>query len=160
MYLSRIKYAGKKRQAFEEPLHSRIFAGAFAAAVPKHKKNMPSLRQLFLAHVAQTSAFPLALEIERAEGMYLYDSSGKAYLDLIAGIGVSSLGHRHPNVIKAIHEQTQRYLHTMVYGEFVLAPQVQLAELLSAHLPDPLDSVYFVNSGTEAVAKAIRHKIV
>lgn len=135
-----------------------------AASLPKHllrlctkyKKNMPSLRQLFLAHVAQTSAFPLALEIERAEGMYLYDPSGKAYLDLIAGIGVSSLGHRHPNVIKAIHEQTERYLHTMVYGEFVLAPQVQLAELLSAHLPDPLDSVYFVNSGTEATEGAMK----
>ncbi len=117
---------------------------------------MPSLRQLFLQHVAQTSAFPLALEIERAEGMYLYDTAGKSYLDLIAGIGVSSLGHRHPAVVAAVQAQLDRYLHTLVYGEFVLAPQVQLAQLLADHLPAPLDSVYFVNSGTEATEGAMK----
>lgn len=117
---------------------------------------MPGLRQLFLAHVAQTSAFPLALEIERAEGMYLYDTEGKAYLDLIAGIGVSSLGHRHPRVVEAIRRQTDAYLHTMVYGEFVLAPQVQLATLMSACLPAGLSSVYFVNSGAEATEGAMK----
>ncbi|HKK77984.1 MAG TPA: aminotransferase class III-fold pyridoxal phosphate-dependent enzyme, partial [Phaeodactylibacter sp.] len=109
-----------------------------------------NLRQLFLQHLAQTSAFPLALEIERAEGMHLHDVEGKAYLDLIAGIGVSSLGHRHPAVVQAVKDQLDRYLHTLVYGEFILAPQVRLAELLAQNLPDPLDSVYFVNSGTEA----------
>lgn len=115
-----------------------------------------NLRTLFLQHVAQTSDAPLALEIERAEGMYLYDTSGKAYLDLIAGIGVSSLGHRHPNVIEAIKNQVDKYLHTMVYGEFILSPQVQLAQLLTDHLPPQLNSVYFTNSGTEATEGAMK----
>ncbi len=113
-------------------------------------------RALFLQHVAQTSPFPMGLEIERAEGLYLYDRSGKAYLDLIAGIGVSSLGHRHPAVIKAVQAQLDRYLHTLVYGEFVLSPQVQLASLLAKHLPEQLDSVYFVNSGAEATEGAMK----
>lgn len=117
---------------------------------------MPNMRQLFLKNLAQTSAFPLMLEIDRAEGMYLYDAEGKAYLDLIAGIGVSSLGHRHPKVVAAAKAQLDRYLHTMVYGEYVLAPQVQLAKLMTDHLPDPLDSVYFVNSGTEATEGAMK----
>ncbi len=117
---------------------------------------MPSLRQQFLQHVAQTSAFPLGLEIERAEGLYLYDTSGKAYLDLIAGISVSSLGHRHPAVVAAVKAQLDRYMHTLVYGEFILSPQVQLASLLAEQLPDPLDSVYFVNSGTEAAEGAMK----
>jgi len=113
-------------------------------------------RQLFLQHLAQTSDMPLLLEIERAEGMYLFDTNGKAYLDLIAGIGVSSLGHRHPNVVNAVKAQLDKFLHTMVYGEFVLSPQVQLASLLAKNLPDPLDSVYFVNSGTEATEGAMK----
>lgn len=117
---------------------------------------MPNLRQLFLAHVAQTSDFPLGLEIESSEGMYLYDREGKAYLDLIAGIGVSSLGHRHPAIVDAVKKQVDRYLHTIVYGEFILSPQVQLASLLAEHLPAPLDSVYFVNSGTEATEGAMK----
>jgi len=115
-----------------------------------------NLRQLFLQHVAQTSDAPLALEIERAEGMYLYDTSGNAYLDLIAGIGVSSLGHRHPNVIEAVKNQLDKYLHTMVYGEFILSPQVQLATLLAENLPSQLNSVYFTNSGTEATEGAMK----
>ena len=117
---------------------------------------MPNLRQLFLSHVAQTSDFPLGLEIASSEGMYLYDQDGKAYLDLIAGIGVSSLGHRHPAVVEAAKAQLDKYLHTIVYGEFVLSPQVQLAALMAEHLPAPLDSVYFVNSGTEATEGAMK----
>jgi acetylornithine/succinyldiaminopimelate/putrescine aminotransferase len=117
---------------------------------------MPNLRQLFLAHVAQTSDFPLGLEIDYASGVYLYDVAGKAYLDLIAGIGVSSLGHRHPRVVQAAKDQLDRYLHTIVYGEFILAPQVQLATLLASQLPAPLDSVFFVNSGTEAAEGAMK----
>lgn len=113
-------------------------------------------RQVFLQHVAQTSDAPLMLEIERAEGMYLYDPQGKSYLDLIAGIGVSGLGHRHPKVVAAAKKQLDSYLHTLVYGEFVLAPQVQLAELLTQQLPATLDSVYFVNSGTEATEGAMK----
>ena len=117
---------------------------------------MANLRQIFLNHVAQTSESPLLLEIDRAEGIYLYDNNNKAYIDLIAGIGVSSLGHCHPRVINATKKQLDKYLHTMVYGEFVLAPQVKLAELLCQQLPDLLDSVYFVNSGSEAVEGAMK----
>lgn len=117
---------------------------------------MITQRQLFLNHVAQTSDAPLALEIERAEGVYLYDKEGKAYIDLIAGISVSSLGHSHPQIIEAIHKQTNQYLHTLVYGEFILSPQVQLANLLQEHLPDSLDCTYFVNSGTEATEGALK----
>lgn len=115
-----------------------------------------NLRQFFLQHVAQTSDAPLSLEIVQAEGMYLFDNQGKSYLDLIAGIGVSSLGHRHPRVVEGIKNQLDKYLHTMVYGEFILSPQVQLARLLAENLPDPLDSVYFVNSGTEATEGAMK----
>jgi acetylornithine/succinyldiaminopimelate/putrescine aminotransferase len=117
---------------------------------------MPSLRQRFLQHVAQTSDIPMMLEIEQAEGSFLFDRSGKKYLDLIAGISVSVLGHRHPAVVKAVKTQADRYLHTLVYGEYVLSPQVQLAELLARHLPSPLDSVYFVNSGSEATEGAMK----
>ena len=96
------------------------------------------------------------MEIEKAKGVYLYDTKGKKYIDLIAGISVSNLGHSHPNVTAAIKDQTDKYLHTLVYGEFVLSPQVKLAELLVRHLPDSLDSVYFVNSGTEATEGALK----
>lgn len=113
-------------------------------------------RQLFLQHLAQTSPFPLALEIEYAEGLYLYDTSGRTYIDLIAGIGVSVLGHRPPQVAAAIKSQLDRYWHTMVYGEYVLAPQVQLATRLASHLPPALSSVYFVNSGSEATEGAMK----
>lgn len=106
--------------------------------------------------MAQTSAFPLMLEIERGEGVFLYDKDGKAYIDLIAGIGVSSLGHRHPNVVAAIKAQADKYLHTMVYGEYVLGPQVTLAQRLSDNLPASLNSVYFVNSGAEATEGAMK----
>ncbi len=117
---------------------------------------MPNLRQVFLSHLAQTSEFPMLLEIERGEGIYLYDPQGKAYIDLIAGIGVSALGHCHPAVVAAIREQSERYLHTMVYGEYLLSPQVNLAKALTELLPDSLDSVYLVNSGTEATEGAMK----
>ena len=117
---------------------------------------MISQRQLFLNHVAQTSDAPLMLEIERAKGCYLYDTEGVPYLDLIAGISVSVLGHRHKKVQKAVEKQVKRYWHTLVYGEFVLSPQVKLATLLTKHLPTHLDSVYFTNSGTEATEGAMK----
>ncbi len=117
---------------------------------------MATPRQLFLRHLAQTSPAPLSLEIERAEGVYLYDRNGKAYLDVIAGISVSSLGHRHPKVIAAIQKQLDKYLHTMVYGEYILDPQVQLAQRLAEVLPDALNSTYFVNSGAEATEGAMK----
>lgn len=117
---------------------------------------MLTLRQLFLANNAQTTHFPLLLEFERAEGVYLYDTEGKPYIDLIAGIGVSNTGHGHPCVINAIKQQLDKYLHLMVYGEYVQTPQVKLAEKLVSLLPDNLQSVYFVNSGAEAVEGALK----
>lgn len=115
-----------------------------------------NLRQLFLQHVAQTSSAPLALEIVKAEGCELIDTSGKRYIDLIGGISVANVGHRHPKVIEAIKKQTDDYLHVMVYGEFVQSPQVQYANLLTQHLPSSLNSVYFTNSGAEAVEGAMK----
>ena len=117
---------------------------------------MSSIRQQFLSHLAQTSEFPLMLEVERAEGMYLYDPEGKAYLDLIAGIGVSCLGHRHPKVVEAVKVQADQYMHTLVYGEYLLAPQVKLATRLAEYLPGHIDSTYFVNSGAEATEGAMK----
>lgn len=117
---------------------------------------MITQRQLFLNHVAQTSDAPLMLEVKRAEGVYLYDEEDKPHLDLIAGISVSNLGHNHPAIVQAIQEQAGKYLHTLVYGEFVLSPQVQLAELLQAQLPDNLNCTYFVNSGAEATEGAMK----
>ena len=124
-----------------------------------------SHRQHFFDHVAQTSDYPLALEIERAEGVYMYGSDGKKYLDLISGIGVSNVGHRHPEVLKAIYEQLDKHMHLLVYGEFVQSSQVRLAKALSETLniesgnPSPfglIDNVYFTNSGTEAVEGAMK----
>lgn len=117
---------------------------------------MPSERQLFLHHVAQTSDFPLSLEIEKAKGLYLYDKSGKKYLDLISGISVSNLGHCHPEMVAAVKSQVEKYAHVMVYGEYIQSPQVQLAEKLSYLLPENLHSVYFVNSGAEATEGAMK----
>jgi acetylornithine/succinyldiaminopimelate/putrescine aminotransferase len=113
-------------------------------------------RQRFLQHIAQTTNFPWALEIKKAKGVYMYDQKGKPYLDLIAGIGVSNIGHCHPNVVKAVQKQVADYMHLMVYGEVIQSPQVKLAEELSKTLPDVIDSVYFVNSGTEATEGALK----
>ena len=113
-------------------------------------------RQLFLQHLAQTSPAPLALEIVRAEGCLLYDIGGKSYLDLIGGISVANVGHRHPAVVEAIKKQVDAYMHIMVYGEFVESPQVEYASLLTKHLPSSLQSVYFTNSGAEAVEGAMK----
>lgn len=115
-----------------------------------------NLRNVFLKHVAQTSFSPLMLEIKHAEGLYLYDHQEKPYIDLIAGIGVSCLGHRHPAVLQAVKTQLDLYWHTLVYGEYILTPQVKLAKLLTDALPEGLDSVYFVNSGTEACEGAMK----
>ncbi len=117
---------------------------------------MPSLRQLFLDHLGQTSPTPLMLEIDRAEGSFLYDSNGRDYLDLISGVSVSNTGHRHPAVVAAVKEQADRYLHLMVYGEVIQSPQVRYAERLTSLLPPSLQSVYFVNSGSEAIEGALK----
>jgi acetylornithine/succinyldiaminopimelate/putrescine aminotransferase len=113
-------------------------------------------RELFLKHVAQTSPSPLAFEIAKAEGCLLYDINGKEYIDLIGGISVANIGHRHPGVIDAIKKQLDAYMHVMVYGEFIESPQVQYAKLLTENLPSALDSVYFTNSGAEAIEGAMK----
>lgn len=113
-------------------------------------------RELFLRHVGQTSPAPLALEIVKADCCTLYDAAGKEYIDLISGISVANVGHRHPKVIAAIQQQLEAYLHVMVYGEFVESPQVQYAKLLTEHLPASLNAVYFTNSGAEAVEGAMK----
>lgn len=115
-----------------------------------------TLRQLFLQHIAQTSDSPMLLTIQKAEGVYLYDNEGKRYTDLISGIGVSSYGHGNQKIITAIQHQAAQYLHLMVYGEYVQQPQVALAKTLCNHLPKTLNSVYYVNSGSEAIEGAIK----
>ncbi|MVN91587.1 aspartate aminotransferase family protein [Mucilaginibacter aquatilis] len=117
---------------------------------------MLTLRQLFLNNNAQTTDFPLCLEFERAEGIYMYNNEGKAWIDLISGIGVSNIGHRNPQVINAIKDQLDKYMHLMVYGEYVQTPQVRFAEKLASLLPDALQSVYFTNSGAEAIEGAMK----
>lgn len=113
-------------------------------------------RQLFLNHVGQTSEAPLALEIVRAEGCKLFDADGKEYIDLIGGISVCNVGHRHPAVIEAIKKQLDNYLHIMVYGELVQSPQVQYATWLTQQLPASLNSVFFTASGSEATEGAMK----
>ncbi|MFN3996216.1 aspartate aminotransferase family protein [Algoriphagus sp.] len=113
-------------------------------------------RQLFLSHLAQTTDFPLMIEVEKAEGIYLFGPNGEQYIDLISGIGVSNVGHRHPKVIEAIQTQLDKYLHLMVYGEYVQTPQTLLAKALCDTLPPHLDNVYLVNSGSEAIEGALK----
>jgi acetylornithine/succinyldiaminopimelate/putrescine aminotransferase len=120
------------------------------------KKYMSAYKRLFLQHVAQTSEMSMCLEVDHAAGMYIYGTDGRPYLDFDSGISVSSLGHCHPAVVQAVQDQAATYMHTMVYGEHIQRPQVEYATLLSAVLDNGLDSVYYVNSGTEAVEAAIK----
>ena len=113
-------------------------------------------RQLFFQHLALPSQFPMGLEIERAEGIYMYAPDGKQYIDLVSGVCVNNLGHAHPAIVNAVKEQLGKYLHLMVYGEFIQTPQVKLAQKLVEFLPENLNSVYLVNSGSEAVDGALK----
>ena len=113
-------------------------------------------RQLFFQHLAQTSDKPIGVEVASAKGVNIYDVDGKAYMDMIAGFSVCNIGHSHPEVIKAINEQVEKYMHVIVYGEFVQAPQVQYAKELTGLLPEALQSVYFTNSGAEATEGAMK----
>ena len=117
---------------------------------------MSDARDDFLRHLAQTSESPIGLEIAHAEGSWLHCRDGRRYLDLIAGIGVSALGHGHPAVLEALAQQAQRHLHVMVYGEYVIASQARLAARLAEVLPTSLDRVYFTNSGAEAIEGALK----
>lgn len=115
-----------------------------------------NLRELFLKHVAQTSGNPLAIEATHASGIYIFTTNGNKLIDLISGIAVSSLGHSHPKIVKAVKDQAEKYMHLMVYGEYIEQPQVALAEKLCSFLPKNLNSVYFTNSGTEATEGALK----
>lgn len=117
---------------------------------------MDALRTAFDQHLAQTSPHPLALDIVHAEGCWLTARDGRRYLDLVAGLAVNNTGHRHPAVVQAIKEQCDRYLHVIPYGEFIQEPQVRFAERLTGLLPEGLDAVYFVNSGTEGIEGALK----
>jgi len=112
--------------------------------------------EIFLNKLAQTSPYPYHISIERAEGIYLYSPEGKRYTDLISGIGVSNIGHRHPKVIKAIKEQVDKHLHVMVYGEFIQSTPNKLVSKLTSLLPKNLNCCYLVNSGTEANEGALK----
>ncbi len=114
------------------------------------------LRRQFLAHVGQTSPSPLMIPVERAEGVFFYTPEGKPYYDLIAGVSVNNAGHNNPEIVAAVQQQAARYMHVMVYGEMIERPQVEYARVLAESLPSPLDSVYFVNSGAEAVEGALK----
>ncbi len=116
----------------------------------------PILRNQFLQHIGQTSPSPMLIEVERAEGVFFYTPEQKRYFDLVAGVSVSNVGHSNPAVIEAVQQQAARYMHVMVYGELVETPQVEYATLIASLLPDPLESVYFVSSGTEAVEGALK----
>jgi acetylornithine/succinyldiaminopimelate/putrescine aminotransferase len=117
---------------------------------------MVSDRELFFKCLGLPSSKPIGLEIERASGIYMYDTKGKEYIDLISGVSVSNIGHCHPKVIEAIQHQLSKYMHVMVYGEYVQKPQIELARLLTSLLPENLNSIYFVNSGSEAIEGAIK----
>lgn len=113
-------------------------------------------QEIFLNKLGQTNQTPYLIEVERAEGLYIYDKNGKAYMDMISGVGVNNIGNRHPKVVQAIKEQTDKYLHCMVWGEFIQKSNIDFAERLTALLPENLNCVYPVNSGTEANEAALK----
>ncbi len=113
-------------------------------------------RQIFFNNIAQTSDSPIALEIVKAEGIYMIDNNGKSYIDLISGVSVSNLGHRHINVVNAVKEQVDKYMHLMVYGEYIQSPQVKYTQFLLKQIHKIFDNVYFVNSGSEANEGALK----
>ena len=115
-----------------------------------------SNRQLFFQHLAQTSGKPIGIEVASAQGIYIKDIHGKTWVDMIAGFSVCNIGHSHPEVLKAIQLQVEKYMHVIVYGEFIQAPQVQYAQALTKLLPENLQSVYFTSSGAEATEGAMK----
>jgi acetylornithine/succinyldiaminopimelate/putrescine aminotransferase len=117
---------------------------------------MTTNREIFYRNIGLPSPFPLGIEIERAEGIYMYSPDGKRYIDLVSGVAVSNIGHCHPKVVDAVKAQAEIYMHLMVYGEIIQSPQTLFAELLTSLLPKTLDCVYYVNSGSEATDGAIK----
>lgn len=120
------------------------------------RQQATELRDAFLRHLCQTSPQPLGLVVERAQGATIWDASGRAYLDLLSGMGVANIGHAHPKVVQAIERQIRSYLHVSVYGEMVQGPQVRLAQRLTEITPGDLSVVYFTNSGAEAIEGALK----
>jgi len=114
------------------------------------------LKDLFFKYQAQTSPFPLGMEVSHAKGSYIYDTNNNAHLDFVAGVSACTLGHCHPKVIEAIKQQADQYLHVMVYGEYAQGSAVDLCQFIADHLPDPLEQTYLVNSGTEAIEGALK----
>jgi len=114
------------------------------------------MKSNFFKYQAQTSPHPLALEISHADGSYIYDTNQKAYLDFVAGVSATPLGHNHPKVVNAIKKQIDKYMHVMVYGEYIQKPAVELTKLLAENLPHPLETTYLTNSGTEAIEGALK----
>lgn len=114
------------------------------------------MKEEFLKYQAQTSPYPLAMEVSYAKGSYIYDTNGKKYLDFVAGVSACSLGHQHPRVNQAIKDQLDKYSHVMVYGEYAQNPAVEFCKLLAEHMPEPLKKTYLVNSGTEATEGALK----
>ena len=114
------------------------------------------MKEKFLKYQAKTTPNPLGLEIKKAKGSYIWDKSGKKYLDFVAGVSVNTLGHRHPKVIKEIKKQLKKYMHVMVYGEFIQKPAVELCENIINKLPNKLEVIYLTNSGTEAIEGALK----
>jgi len=117
---------------------------------------MENRKEDFLKHLGQTNPFPYLIDVESAEGIFIYDKSGKRYTDMISGVSVTNIGNRHPQVIKRIREQLDKYLHVMVYGEFIQDASLEMVRLLRKFLPKELDCVYPVNSGTEANEAALK----
>jgi len=115
-----------------------------------------SKENYFIKHLGQTTPFPFLIDIQSAEGIYIIDKKGKSYMDMIAGVAVNNIGHRHPKVVAALKEQIDHYMHVMVYGEFIQEAQINLSSALQAVLPSTLNALYPVNSGTEAIEAAIK----
>ncbi|MFK7814530.1 MAG: aspartate aminotransferase family protein [Maribacter sp.] len=114
------------------------------------------MKEDFLKYQAQTTPHPLAMKVSHAKGSYIYDTSGKAHLDFVAGVSACGLGHCHPKIVEAIQKQSETYLHVMVYGEYIQQPAVEYTKLLASLLPDSLETTYLVNSGTEAIEGALK----
>lgn len=114
------------------------------------------VKESFIKLQGQTTPYPLAIEVACAEGMYITDKSGNTYLDLVAGVSACTIGHCHPRVVKSVQDQAQKYMHVMVYGEFIQDPQLELAKKLASLLPDTLNATYFVNSGVEAIEASMK----
>jgi acetylornithine/succinyldiaminopimelate/putrescine aminotransferase len=149
------------RRKYLKPQNSNLAIDHFSTGSIKRifiakQQNMKTIRDGYFKYVGQTSPKPLGLDVASAKGIYLYDHSGQPYLDLISGISVSSLGHGNSKIIKAVQNQAEKYMHTMVYGEHIHAPQVEYAKNLFKHLPDSLDNIFYVNSGTEATEGAMK----